>query len=200
MLYSRILATTLLLMLARFGLATDSIDDEDSVTCPDGYVLITVTSLDTKNYCVAQTDWPFTILPIPLPIEIEGPVAPTVYYYAGTCERPLGGLPAEFGPVRHDDVELYTYENFTKTDQLQKGFYAQSMAEAIASATQWLLFRHFQYVRGIHDDDTTTTCTTLPRVSKSRYETIKTRALTEEWTLYHLFFRNCQHWANHVTR
>ena len=192
----------LLILGIPFGRAAASVDDDDvTYSCPIGYKLVTIhRSAGTSRYCVLAIDRHIVTPAIPTPSEFPGPGPQGAYYHAGTCPKNLDGLPYRIGIIRHDDAELYKQDGLAKLDELQKGFYADDMDDAINSAIEYLRYGTIRYVLGVHRDSTSTTCDELPRVTKSRYDTIRSRVLSENWVLYHLIMSNCQDWASHVTR
>lgn len=177
---------------------TSMTDVGASHECPSGYVPLVIHMGFTVRMCVNPNSWE-VVLPIAPPPEefVEPPETHQTYYHASTCARNLDGLPIRIGIIRHDDVESYISRGLSKSQQSQSGFYATNMADAVVSALSYLIFGEIRYVAGEHRHSYTTTCD-LPIVSKSRFDTIRSRAQSEVWYLYHLILQNCQSWASHV--
>ena len=139
--------------------------------------------------------------------EYDGGTNTCTSYYAGICPRGLGPFEEPIGTVRHDDVGAY-YVAGSNPDvrggKEQHGFYALDEALALNAVTFLAPpFLKVVVVDGVHrrefgGADAKFDC--LPAVGKSEYNRIRWAAMDpqRQWTTYHLFFKSCQHWANHV--
>ena len=119
-------------------------------------------------------------------------------YRAGICPRNLDGIPARFGPVRHDDMQSYSELAGSRSNERASGFYATSMPAAITAALAALASPPvIVYVDGEHRHTLTTDGSdcVLPIVDKATFDTIRASANNIVWTEYHLLTRNCQRWA-----
>lgn len=120
--------------------------------------------------------------------------------HSGVCSRPLGGLPAQYGLVRHDDVSTYEIQVGmsrgsigTKTNDYTLGWHPQSMSAAITGVIAWAAGTGTGYVAGTTqggycNDD-------MPEVSTSKFNRVRYGMANQSWTRYHLILQNCQDWA-----
>ena len=187
--------------------SSESFDIEDFPDCPSGYVLMRIVTTGVTQYICISLSIKFPVPGIYIPIsDFYIPLPLGTYYRAGICPTNLSGIPIRLGPIRHDDIQSFSLDGLGRFDESTSGFYAINIDTAIDNAGTYILSLAnpltpitISYTPGeiIHSSTSTFNCRP-PIVSKKEYERFKTNAKTVRWKHYHLFLRNCQHWADHI--
>ena len=143
------------------------------------------------------------------------PVDPGEAYKVASCSRPLEGLPEQVGNYLpyHQNV----VSESAVAGRMELGFFAVDMNEALAKALMYadLMVPYPPYLvpglllfsRGeLRQDANLGTCNYESNVSKERYDTVRKRMETYDWTRYHLIatkhgkdgYGTCITWAESV--
>ena len=123
----------------------------------------------------------------------------TATYHAGTCPTDFAGLPFGHSLLRYRGFQSYRLQSGHRSDASTSGFYADDIVDAVILGWVYLQTASVIYVPGHHRHGATSTCT-LPRVSRARFDALRSRAQRIVWTDYHLVLRNGQHWAAEVVK
>ena len=176
--------------------------------CEDGFVLVRVVTGALEIFeCVSLSKrWPYVHIHTPAP-EGYTPLPIETFYRAGICPKNLSGLPIRLGNIRHDDIESFEQEGLARNNELTSGFYPVSLTKAIIFGLKYIASLiipqtdppdiTFTLGHLIHNNTSTFSCEP-PIVNESTYKNYRLNVKTTIWKNYHLFIRNCQHWADHV--
>ena len=123
----------------------------------------------------------------------------TATYHAGTCPTDFAGLPFGHSLLRYGGFQSYKLQSGLRSNASTSGFHADDMVDAVILGWIYLQTASVIYVPGHHRHAATSTCA-LPRVSRVRFEELRSRARRVVWTDYHLILRNGQHWAAEVIK